>query len=335
MLEELISVIIPIYNGERYIKSITEAICNQTYKNLEIIVVNDGSKDNTLNLCGKYMSNDERFKIFSKENGGASSARNYGLKKATGNYIAFIDVDDYIFPEYFIYLYDLLAQHKADMSCCSYYKMWDDERVPQFHTKDVVKEYRGKEALIDLLYRRNITGYPCLKLYKKSVVEKLEFPSDISYGEDAIFTVQALKQCEKIVYGSKILYIYYQHNNSSTHMVDCSKYNSSWDIHKRDVLGYAKIEKGELLQAAYAKLFILAIDYCCRIWKAQGDKSLRKELLEYIKYADGHVLRNKQCKLLNRFLALLSCINTSLMIQICRFYNYIKNTFHFETRKSV
>lgn len=336
MVDELVSVIIPIYNGESYIKNITKAICNQTYDKLEIIVVDDGSKDDTLNLCKKYMGADERFKIYSQENSGASSARNYGIKKATGKYIAFVDVDDYIYPQYFEYLYSLLIEYNADMACCSYIKMRVDEKEQQFKNDNNVKEFNSKEAMLDLLYRRNITGYPYLKMYKKSIIENIEFPKGVAYGEDFVFTFWAIKQCEKVVYGTKILYIYYQNNNSSTHkMVDYSEYNNSWEIHKNEILEYARKENVELLNAAYAKLFILAIDYSCRIWNVQEEKRLKDELVMYISFADSIVLKNKQCKFLNRTLAFFSCINPTLMIQLCRIYNSMKEIFHFETRRSV
>lgn len=335
-MKELISVIIPIYNGKEYIHNIANALTAQTYKNLEIIMVDDGSKDNSYELCKELAREDMRFVVYSKENGGASSARNYGLERAKGKYIGFIDVDDYIFPEYFEYLYSMLTKYQADMACCSYYKMWDSEKMPVFENdgKEIVFT-KKEDTLKDLLYRKNITGYPVLKLYKSEILKNVKFPSNIIYGEDEIFTFQVLKECSKVVFGNKVLYIYYQHSTSSTHVANCSQYENSWNIHMKEILNFAEEKNPEILKAAYAKCFILAIDYCCRIWKDQNSKEFKKKLLQYMKYADGIVLCDRECKTFNRLLALLSCINVHMMIQLCRLYSLIKKTFKFETRKSV
>lgn len=334
---ELISVIIPIFNGEKYIEGLVKALQAQTYSNLEIIMVDDGSRDNTLDLCHKYTCGDSRFNIYTKENAGASMARNYGLDKANGEFIAFIDADDYIFPDYFNYLYSLIIKYNAEMSCCGYYKMWDSERERVFDNKNFCDRVfeRRDEILKDLLYRKNITGYPYLKLYKKDVLNNIKFPAGIIYGEDAIFTFEALKACKKVVYGSRILYIYYQHSASSTHVVNCGQYKKSWKIHVDKILNYAQEEDPAILNAAYAKCFILAIDYCCRIWSDSVSKDLKKELLTYIKFADKIVLHDKECKKFNRVLALISCINPYIMIGVCILYNCIKKLLKFETRKSV
>ncbi len=335
-MKELISVIIPIYNGEKYIQNIANALIAQTYKNLEIIMVDDGSKDNSYELCNELTKEDVRFIVYSKENGGASSARNFGLERAKGEYIGFIDVDDYIFPEYFEYLYSMLTKYQADMACCSYYKMWDSEKMPVFENdgKEIVFTQK-EDTLKDLLYRKNITGSPCLKLYKCEILKNIKFPSNIIYGEDTIFTFQVLKVCRKVIFGNKVLYIYYQHSTSSTHVVNCSRCEDSWNIHINKILNYAEEKNPQILKAAYAKCFILAIDYCCRIWKDPKSKEFKKKLLEYIKYADEIVLRDKECKAFNRLLALLGCINVHMMIQLCRLYSLRKKTFKFETRKSV
>ncbi len=335
MQSELISIIIPIFNGANYIKNIVSAIKAQTYKTLEIIVVDDGSQDNTLDLCHKYMDSDKRFNIVSKVNEGVSSARNYGLRKATGKYIAFIDVDDYIFPEYISFLYKLLIEGNADMSCCGYFKMWDTEKIPRFRNEYIIKTFQTNEAIQEFLYRKSITGYPVLKLYKKSLIQSVQFPEEIVYGEDSIFTLYALQQCKKVIYGSRVLYIYYQHNASATHAVDYSKFQAAWEMHKKCILDYAKKSNKKIINAAYSKMFILSIDFCCRIWKEKTVCSFRDILLKFINDTDRIVLKDKKCKKFNRFLALLSCINTNMMIHICLFFNLIKKTLKFEVRHSL
>ena len=337
MQKQLISVIIPVYNGANYLNEIISALKEQTYKCFEAIFVDDGSTDNTLAIFLEKIGNDSRFSIYTKNNEGASSARNYGTKVAKGEYIAFIDVDDYIFPEYLEYLYELLLNYNCDMSCCSYYKMWNNEEIPHFKEKEEVITFLRDEAIIDYLYRKHITGYPCLKLYKADIVKKILFPTSIIYGEDGLFTFEALKKCNKVVYGNKTLYIYYQHMSSASHKskIDYLQYELSWKSHKECILHYAEKNERVFLNAAKAKCFILAIDYCCRIWKYKEAFSFRKELLSYISLVDSDILGDRNSKRLNRLLAMLSCINTKGMIRLCRLYNLLKRKLHFETRKSV
>lgn len=337
MQNDLVSIIIPVYNGEKYIEDCIKNLKEQTYRSFEAIFVNDGSKDNSLELLQKFTSGDPRMHVYSKENGGASSARNYGLKLAQGKYIGFIDVDDYIYPIYIEYLYMLITKYDTDMSCCGYYKMWDSEIFPEFSNNDEIIQMNSVVAMKHLLYRRYITGYPVLKLYDANIIRGIRFPTDIAYGEDAIFTVEALQNCNRIVYGSRILYIYYQHVNSSSHIVDYKKYRASWDIHKEKILNGTYILNNGLEAPARAKCFILATDYICRIWKSKEEEIcyLKKELFSYMKSVDTQVLKDKNCKKLNRILAFMCCISANGMIYACRLYNWFKRKIGFETRQSV
>ncbi|MDE6918186.1 MAG: glycosyltransferase, partial [Lachnospiraceae bacterium] len=177
----LISVIVPIYNAEKYLSKCLDCVVRQTYNNLEIILVNDGSVDQSQKICENYAKRDKRIQIIQKENEGVSAARNDGMKKSKGAYIAFIDADDVIFPEYIAYLFGLLQKYDADMSCCNFYKMWDTEKVPEFDDNETVKVFNAKEALEDFLYNKNITCHPFLKLYSRDLIEQVTFPEEINY----------------------------------------------------------------------------------------------------------------------------------------------------------
>ena len=120
-MNELVSIVVPIYNTEQYISKCIESLINQTYKNLEIILIDDGSTDNSFNICKKYQKEDERIKLFHKENGGVSSARNYGIKKATGEYICFCDSDDYYSLEALTIMTDTIRDSNADLCCFGRY----------------------------------------------------------------------------------------------------------------------------------------------------------------------------------------------------------------------
>ena len=338
MEKVLISVIVPIYNGANYLKGFVASMKAQTYKNLEIIFVDDGSIDNTVELCTIYIEGDNRFCILQKENGGAASARNYGLLKAQGEYIAFIDVDDYVFPEYINYLYCLIRKHGADMACCEYYRMWESEKIPIFNNEYGELIFNRVEALENLLYKEKLNFYSCTKLYKKAVVEGVKFPEGMVYGEDQIFTLSVINRCNRIAYGNCILYIYWQRLSSVVHSTtDIKQCRRSWNLWHGRILEDIKQDKPELINAVQSLLFMSSIDTCCRIWRMKGDEQyrLKKELLDYIKQVDWSVLKDKKCKRVKRILAFISCINVSIMIMCCRLYMWLGRVMKFGMRHAV
>lgn len=123
-----ISIVVPIYNVEKYLDQCVKSIINQTYKNLEIILVNDGSIDNSGKICDKYKRQDNRVIVIHKENGGSSDARNVGIQIATGKYIGFVDSDDYIEKDMYEFLYNNMINENADISCCNRFLLWSNKK---------------------------------------------------------------------------------------------------------------------------------------------------------------------------------------------------------------
>ena len=120
MRNELISIIVPIYNVEKYLRQCLDSIMNQTYRNFECLLINDGSSDNSEDICREYVSKDSRFRYFEKENGGVSSARNLGIEHSKGEYITFIDSDDWVDSDYLEVLYNSLVDERADIAISTY-----------------------------------------------------------------------------------------------------------------------------------------------------------------------------------------------------------------------
>lgn len=334
-MEELISVIVPIYNGEKFVERITDALQKQTYENIEVIVVDDGSKDNTLSLLHQLMDSDKRFRIYNKKNEGVSVARNFGKEKAKGDYIAFIDADDYIFPDYFEYLYKLIKKYDADMACCNMYKMRDTEKIPIFKSGEREIVFSANEALENMLYRRMIHGGPCLKLYKREIVKNIDFPKGIQYSEDLCFSIWAIQNCVHIVHGGSVLYIYFQHDLSAVHNVNIDKLVNSWKMQKSVIREAVKGKSEKLEKAAYAMLFIRAADYISSIWNKQDYLGIKKELFSDLQEYDGYVYKDPACKNINRILAGISCVNTELMVHCCILFKLLKRVFKFETHHSI
>ena len=120
MIQELISIIVPVYNVENYLRMCLDSIMSQTYQNFECLLINDGSPDNSADICREYVSKDSRFRYFEKENGGLSDARNYGIRQSKGSYLTFVDSDDWLDSYYIETLYDIMIKHNADVSVACY-----------------------------------------------------------------------------------------------------------------------------------------------------------------------------------------------------------------------
>lgn len=216
-----ISIIVPIYNVEQYLRKCIYSLINQTYKNLEIILINDGSSDNSGLICDEYAKKDDRIKVIHKENEGVSVARNIGLDIATGEYIFFIDSDDYLNTNAILILFDNLKKYDADISMCEYIRVYD-YNYKEKTIKEDIKIYKNIEAL-EKLYNDTFTFHenyglfisPGSKLYKKKLFENIRYPIGKFY-EDGATIYKVLYNAKKIVHTNLILYYYYQRQGSTS-----------------------------------------------------------------------------------------------------------------------
>ena len=227
-MEKCVSVIVPIYNVEPYLKRAVDSICNQTYSNLEIILVDDGSPDNCGKICDEYAALDARIKVIHKENGGLSDARNAGLDVAGGEYIAFVDSDDYIAADYVAVLLDALQKNDADVAMCSYALTSSedpDEAVfdcsdTDDHTRDDSVEICDRKELLSNLYdanHRDATYFIVSwnKIYKASLWDGIRFPKG-KIHEDEATTYRIYDRTKKGVYLHRPLYGYFSAPDSIT-----------------------------------------------------------------------------------------------------------------------
>ena len=158
-MEKLITVIIPVYNKEEYLEKTLNSIINQSYKNLEIIIINDGSTDNSKYICDKFQNQDKRINLVNTKNYGAGHARNIGIKMAKGNYISFIDADDYIDKDYYKILYNMIINNEADMAECRYIRVNEEQEINiEKNQIQDIKVFSNIEKL-KLLYGRNDEEY--------------------------------------------------------------------------------------------------------------------------------------------------------------------------------
>lgn len=208
-MECKISIIIPVYNVEKYIERCLESILNQTFNEYEVIIVNDGSTDNSGKICDKYSEINKNINVIHKKNGGVSSARNLGIDVAKGEYIAFIDPDDFIDSNMFKILYENLKELNGDIAICSVNEIRNDNielgdnsgEVISYSKDDAIEGYfKGKYP-----FNQN---YLWNKLFKRSLFEKVRLNEDITYQEDSEIMIQLLNSSDIITYIGKPLYNY-------------------------------------------------------------------------------------------------------------------------------
>ncbi len=217
----LISVIVPVYKVEKFLDRCVESIISQTYKNIEIILVDDGSPDNCGKMCDLWAEKDSRIKVIHKDNGGLSDARNFGTEASGGEYIAFIDSDDYILPEYLQHLYDNLVAHNVDISCCGLKEVFGMERLtyfPETNTENDVEIITGKDACFKM-YQRGYEVYLVVawaKLFRRSLIKSIPFPVGRLHEDEATL-YKILYESKAIVLSKQKLYCYYQNINSIMH----------------------------------------------------------------------------------------------------------------------
>lgn len=220
MDNKLVSIIIPVYKVEEYLHECIDAVLKQTYKNLQIILVDDGSPDSCGLICDQYKINDPRIEVIHKENGGLSSARNRGLELAQGEYISFIDSDDYVSPVFIEELVNAAEEYNSDVVCVDY--TTEEQKLScSKHSQSLI--LNTNDAISMLL---NPTGYRCFawnKLYKKYLFENIRYPEGRLY-EDIVTTYELFKFCNKIVYINSPYY-YYRVRESSISTSDFSDRN--------------------------------------------------------------------------------------------------------------
>jgi glycosyltransferase involved in cell wall biosynthesis len=208
-----ISVIVPVYKVEPYIHKCVDSILAQTFSDYELILVDDGSPDTCGNICDEYAKKDARIRVIHKENGGLSDARNAGMKIACGEYVIFIDSDDYIDADMLSYLYENLRKADADMATCGIYEVYADRIEKQEEEPEFVCS--GEEAFRCILRGHTIRGEIWNKLIKRSCISDLEFPKGKLY-EDIFYTVDMMQRIKKVAVGTKPKYYYLHRSDSIT-----------------------------------------------------------------------------------------------------------------------
>ena len=245
---DLISVIVPVYNVEAYLDRCIGSIVDQTYKNLEIILVDDGSPDNCGAMCDAWAAKDSRIKVIHKENGGLSDARNAGMAAATGEYIGFVDSDDYIAPEMYRFLYERIIADGSDIAACGVEMRYEDGSPSRPLTRAgscVLDREAAMEAVIRESWLKQPVWY---KLYKAELIQDIPFPFGKCH-EDVFWTYQAVARAEKVSVFDTPCYFYLQRSGSIM--------GGGYSLKRLDSLD-AKLQRLEYLKKEYPELAVVA-----------------------------------------------------------------------------
>ena len=209
-MEELISVVIPAYNIEKYIAKTLDSVLAQTHQNLQIIVVNDGSKDNTGKILDEYARKDSRIKVIHKENGGVTSARLRGIAEAQGQYIGFVDGDDYIEPQMYERLLENMLAHQGDISHCGYQMVFPNGRIDYYHNTGKTVIEKGDQGCADLLDGRFVEPALVNKLYRTDLFRGLAewIDTSVHFNEDLLMNFYLFRQAKTAVFEDVCFYHY-------------------------------------------------------------------------------------------------------------------------------
>ncbi len=302
-VKDLISVIVPCYNSEKWISDCLKSIENQTYKNIEVIFVNDGSKDNTLEILQNYGKQNPKVKVLTQENGGVCKARNNGLAHAVGEYIYFCDDDDMFAPNLLERLHDSLVESKCQLAACQRKYVSEstcyEEIKPENSSEQQV--FTQEEALCRLLCRRESSFAIWNKLYKHEIVSKMEnypnvFDERLIIAEDGLFNFKYIALCKDVVYLKQRLYFYRMRKGSAIHTKMNDKLLSSFIATDYMIDFCAEKHWVEVKKYAVLCKCMYCHEMLIRTFK-NGKYKNKQEISKIYQYYKQNAKIFKQCKL--------------------------------------
>ena len=313
------SVIVPVYKVEPYLDKCISSIVNQTYTNLEIILVDDGSPDNCPAMCDAWAEKDSRIRVIHKTNGGLSDARNAGMAVATGELMAFVDSDDWIAPDMYEYLYQRLAEDNSDIAACGVQMVWEDKTPSRMLTQEgncVLNQEEAMRAIIEESWLKQPVWY---KLYKTALVRDILFPVE-KYHEDVFWSYQAVGSAKKVSVSDHVGYYYLQRGGSIM--------GAGYSLKRLDAVE-AKVQRCAYIQERFPVLSPLAIKVLWFTCIYQGQSALRalnkaeaEKILTYFEnLVETHPFQMEGCSLKERLW--LNMAKSSLAVA-CRIRNALK-----------
>lgn len=324
----LISIIVPVYNVQDYVGKCLDSICGQSYRNLEIIVIDDGSTDNSPAICDSFAGKDSRIKVLHCKNGGQSAARNRGLDIAEGEFIGFVDSDDWIEADMYECLYTTLFQHKADISICSFFREEHQQSIPQYNSGKI-HVWKSFDAIHEVIEDKRINNFMWALLCTRNIFENIRFPEGRIFEDIAISPLLYIK-AKKIVYIERPLY-HYRIRLIST--VNSIYYDASKEY--------------EIFRTIYERTAFLKT-YNRTLWKESLNKTVQRaiHLINHISLDKANSEKNEQIvtSVREKVATLLKYTNVGLRLRVlfimhnrelysrlyCGFRRIFKSTKNFE-----
>lgn len=312
-MNELISIIVPCYNSERFVKKCVDSILVQTYKNIEIILVNDGSTDSTPAILDEYASKDTRIKVINKENGGLSDARNVGIDKALGSYIIFIDSDDYILPNHVESLANLVYKYNCEMAISPFTLVSENDVFAlQDKPKETEKLYSPLECIEEMFYQRQFETTAHEKIFRKELFNNYRFKKGLIF-EDLFIMPDLMLACNSIAFTSLSTYAYVMHDGS----IEGSgftekKYQSVFDI-------VNKIDSDERLKPIKKAVDCRLLSLISRLYFSMPNNHPQKRYVwQEMKKRRNDILFNCRARMKNRLIAILMYLGPKLTTAVYR-----------------
>lgn len=286
-----ISVIIPVYKVEEYLDACLKSVERQTFQDFELILVDDGSPDRCGEICDRYADTHANTRVIHQKNMGLSEARNQGVQASVGEYVVFIDSDDYVSDDYLEYLYELVQTHKTEVAMGRRVKFWDNEtpKIPARQVEDRIRT--ASEALIDMCYNKiDICAWG--KIYRRNLMEKYPYPAGQLY-EDTATTYKIFGAVDRVACGSRIIYYWRQRRDSITHASITERHFFGITAAKEQV-AYMHENYPEAVPAARARCAMKIVDLAYRLAMGKMDKALFEKIRGEMRPLCAHLLNDKK-----------------------------------------
>mgnify|MGYP001443428711 CR=1 FL=1 len=306
--QPLITMIIPVYNIENYVSRCVESAINQSYENLEILLIDDGSEDASGEICDQYGEKCSNIRVIHKENGGLSEARNVGIEAAGGEYLVFLDGDDFVTKNYVENLFNAIEQVSCDLAISMFLNVVDDQGI-ELNT-DGVLENLSEECLRSLLYQRGIETSAPGKIYKRELIGELRFPVGRLY-EDVMFTVRMIARSSRIAIVDNVDYMYYQRQGSIQYQqFDKRKMDSIH--HSLELEQFVERNYPKLIRASHCRRFNAACNIVLQI--PSGEYPEEKQYLwTMIKKLRTEVIADPESRAKSKIAALVSFLGYDIL----------------------
>lgn len=304
---DLISIIIPVYNVSKYLRRCVDSVLSQTYKNIEIVLVDDGSTDDSGNICDEYAEKENSITTVHQTNQGLGPARNTGLDLAHGKYIGFVDSDDWVAPNMYEYMYKAMMNNGCDIVTCGRYVVSDEGVLSEVYCSSTERKIEKEEAVKQYLIQKVMNMSVCDKLFNRELFQNVRFPGDFYRSEDIVPMYQMLKKSKGVYLTGKPFYNYYYRMGSLSKSNFSPKTMGSY-IYSEQVAKEVKTDFPELKGAA--DYFVLdEIIGMYRIIRASGYKGKEKsQLMKKMKKSFSLIMKNEYLYKRQKLYAILAFI---------------------------